>query len=140
MCVPQVLKVANERITVPELLFHPSDVGMDQAGVAECIVQSVEACLPDLREALYSNILLTGGSALFPNLEERLRSELRALVPSDVELELTRAADPLTAAWRGGSIFANGAGYPGQAVTRDEYREGGHAYCRRRFLAQGVFD
>lgn len=32
----------SERFTVPELLFHPSDIGMDQAGVAEATSQSLD--------------------------------------------------------------------------------------------------
>jgi actin-related protein 6 len=136
----QVLKLANERISVPELLFNPSDIGMEQAGLAECIVQSAEACTPDLREALYANIVLTGGSIQFPNFEERLKQELRALVPGEVEIDVTRAADPIVAAWKGGSIFASSEAYPSQAVTREQYKEGGHAYCRRKFFAQSIFD
>ena len=132
----QVLKLSNERISVPEILFRPSDIGIDQAGVAECVAQAAEACLPDLRDALFSNVVLTGGSALFPNFEERLRHELRAFVPSDMEVGFTTATDPLLAAWRGGSIFAASDSYPMQVVTRAEYHEGGHALCRRRFLAQ----
>ena len=57
-----------------------------QAGISECLVQSAEACLPDLREALYSNIILTGGTALLPNFEARLRAELREIVPSEFEV------------------------------------------------------
>ena len=106
-----------------------------QAGVAECIVQAVDACVPDLRDALYANIVLTGGSTLFPNFAERLQHELRTLVPSDTELSLTHAAEPVCAAWRGGSLFAASAGYPAQTVTRAEYHEHGHALCRRRFAA-----
>ena len=136
----QILKLANERISVPELLFNPSDIGIEQAGVAECIVQSADACQPDLREALYSNIVLTGGSIQFPNFEERLRQELRALVPSDIEIDITRATDPIVAAWKGGSLFASSTNYPSQAVTREQYQEGGHHYCRRKLLAQSVFD
>ena len=45
----QVLTVANERIAVPEVLFAPNSIGIDQAGVAETIVQSVEGCLPDMQ-------------------------------------------------------------------------------------------
>ena len=132
----QVLKLSNERISVPEVLFRPSDIGIEQAGVAECVVQAAEACLPDLREALYSNVVVTGGSALFPNFEERLRRELRALVPSDIDVGLASAADPLLCAWRGGSLFAASDAYPSQVVTRAQYHEEGHAICRRRFLAQ----
>jgi len=129
----QVLKLGNERIAVPEVLFAPSDIGIEQAGVAECIVQAAEACLPDLREALYANIVLTGGSVLFPNFAARLEHELRALVPSDTDIGITAAADPITAAWRGGAVFAASEGYAARVVTRDEYHEHGHALCRRRF-------
>ena len=54
----QALTLSNERICVPELLFTPSDLGMEQAGVAECVVQAVDACPPDLRESLYANNIL----------------------------------------------------------------------------------
>ena len=131
----QVLKLANERIAVPELLFSPSDIGIEQAGVAECVVQAAEACLPEMRDALYSNIVLTGGCVLFPNFAERLRRELRMLIPSETELEISTASDPINAAWRGGSIFAASDAYESQVVTRAEYQEYGHALCRRRFAA-----
>jgi len=131
----QVLTLSNERICVPELLFRPSDIGVEQAGLAECVVQAVDACTADLRESLYANIVLTGGSTRFPNFSERLQRELRALVPADYEVGVTAAADPLNAAWRGGSIFASADSFPAQTVTRAEYHEHGHSLCRRRFLA-----
>jgi hypothetical protein len=31
----QLLMMQNERITIPELLFHPSDVGVQQMGVSD---------------------------------------------------------------------------------------------------------
>ena len=84
----QVLSLANERICVPELLFTPSDIGVEQAGLAECVVQAVDACPPDLRESLYANIVLTGGSTRFPNFSERLQRELRALVSARVRVRV----------------------------------------------------
>lgn len=113
----QVLTVSNERITVPELLFHPSDIGIEQAGVPECIVQSTEACLPDLRESLYGNIILTGGGALLPNFRERVSRELRELIPTDYEVGVSTAPDPLLTAWRGGSIFAASEKYSSQVAS-----------------------
>jgi actin-related protein 6 len=84
----QILSMNNERITVPELLFHPSDIGIPQAGVAEAIVQSIQSCHPDLHGMLYSNIIITGGNTLFPNYKERLERELRAMVPAEYELNV----------------------------------------------------
>ena len=37
-------------------------------------------------------------------------------------------------AWRGGSLFAASEGFAAQTVTREQYREGGHSLCRRKFL------
>lgn len=31
----------NERFAVPELLFHPSDVGVQEMGVAEALVYAI---------------------------------------------------------------------------------------------------
>ena len=39
----QLLAMENERFSVPEVLFRPSDIGIDQAGVAETAAQSIIA-------------------------------------------------------------------------------------------------
>jgi len=33
----------NERFSVPELLFHPSDVGVHEMGIAEALINSVQS-------------------------------------------------------------------------------------------------
>ena len=35
---PQIVKMACERFNVPEVLFNPSDIGINQAGLAEAVV------------------------------------------------------------------------------------------------------
>lgn len=42
----QILAMNNERFMIPEILMHPSDIGLEQAGIPEAIVQSVNACDP----------------------------------------------------------------------------------------------
>lgn len=46
MASEQVLAMNNERFMIPEILMHPSDIGLDQAGIPEAIAQSVDACDP----------------------------------------------------------------------------------------------
>lgn len=82
----QALELGVELITVPEVLFNPSDIGLGQAGVAEAIHQAVMACPEELHGALYANILLVGGNTKFVNFQERLEIELRPLVPMEYEL------------------------------------------------------
>ena len=83
----------NERITVPELLFAPSIIGIPQAGIPEAIVQAVESCPEEMRESLYSCVLLTGGNCLFPNFQQRLYNELRSLIPVEYELNVILATE-----------------------------------------------
>jgi actin-related protein 6 len=40
----QILAMNNERFMIPEILMHPSDIGLEQAGIPEAIAQSVNAC------------------------------------------------------------------------------------------------
>ena len=39
----QLLTMETERFSVPEVLFNPSDVGIEQAGIAEATWQSLRA-------------------------------------------------------------------------------------------------
>lgn len=37
----QILRLTNERFAVPEVLFHPSDIGIQEMGIPEAIVNSI---------------------------------------------------------------------------------------------------
>ena len=74
-------------------------------------------------------------AALHVSVQARLRCELQQLVPSESKLGVSSAENPILAAWHGASIFAAADDYAAQIVTKEQYREGGHAYCRRKFLA-----
>lgn len=134
----QTLKLTNERVSVPEVLFNPSDVGVDQVGIAEAIIEAINATHPLLHGLFYSNILLTGGSTLFPNFAKRVRQELRQLVPTEFNVVVQHASQPLQAAWVGGSILASNRGdnanFTKQCVTRKDYEEYGQELCMRKFF------
>ncbi|XP_002527184.2 actin-related protein 6 isoform X1 [Ricinus communis] len=126
--------LTNERFLVPEMIFHPADLGLNQAGLAECIVRAVNSCHPLLHPVLYESIILTGGSTLFPRFSERLEMELRPLVPDDYQVKITTLEDPLLGVWRGGSLLASSPDFEAMCVTKSEYEELGSARCRRRFF------
>lgn len=130
----QELTVTNERFLVPEMLFHPADLGMNQAGLAECISRAVTGCHPDLHPLLYSSVVLTGGSTKFPGLKERLELDLRPLVPAEYDLNIHAVDDPIVAPWRGGSLLAASSDFESCSVTKAEYEELGSFRCRRRFM------
>ena len=116
----------NERFLVPELLFHPSDVSLPQAGVAELIHEAVKAVHPDLHGLLYSNIVLSGGSSCCPGFKDRLLKDLRPLVPDHFELNINLPENPITCAWQGGSSFVSTPEYNAMTLTKLEYEEQGY--------------
>lgn len=40
------MRLANERFAVPEMLFHPADIGIQEMGIPEAIVDSIQS-LPE---------------------------------------------------------------------------------------------
>lgn len=67
-----ITTVGNERFQVPEILFHPSDVGLAQAGVPGLIAQSIGALPEGLRPVMFENILAVGGNTKIPGYLQRL--------------------------------------------------------------------
>ncbi|EFJ45987.1 actin-related protein Arp6 [Volvox carteri f. nagariensis] len=129
----QVLVLNNERFMVPELLFHPDDIGLHQAGVAEAVVQAVTATHPALAPLLYSNVVLTGGVTSCPGFKERFTAELRALVPDDHQLNVFQPPDPALFAWEGMSMFGSSYLYNSVAVTKAQYEESGSWAAHRHY-------
>jgi len=123
----QVLRMNNERFMVPEALFHPADLGLNQAGLAETIVQSITATHEDLHGLLYSNILLTGGTASCPGFKERLYTGLRKLVPVEYRVNVHLPDDPALAAYKGAARIAASPLYSHLAWTKRAYEEHGSA-------------
>ncbi|CAG8441060.1 6959_t:CDS:10 [Diversispora eburnea] len=131
----QVLYMNNERFTVPEILFNPSDIGMKQAGIPEVIVESINAVLPemfpfsvnevDLQGLFYSNIVLVGGNSLFSGYKSRIEKDLRILAPTDFEIRVGIPENPITYAWKGGNNFITMPEFKEKLVTRSEYLEFG---------------
>lgn len=130
----QTLTMNNERISVPEVLFNPSNIGLQQAGLVDGIVQAIQSTVALLQGPMYKNVFLTGGSALFPGLLERVNAELRKEAPDEFAVDAVILEDPINAAWRGAAMLAASPEYPKMTVTKQEWEEYGAAICRSKFL------
>ena len=133
----QVLRITNERISIPEILFNPSDVGIHQMGIPEAIVHCISSTPRPMHRYMYSNIVLTGGSTRFPGFRERVITDVRKLSPDAYPVDVTQHDRPDLVPWLGGQKLAQegreGAGGHLQSVTQSEYKEGGLAQCNRKF-------
>lgn len=56
-----MITIGSERFRVPEVLFTPSLVGVESAGIDETAFNSIMKCDVDIRRDLYGNVVLSGG-------------------------------------------------------------------------------
>ncbi|MBS7248466.1 MAG: actin family protein [Candidatus Freyarchaeota archaeon] len=129
----ETITVGAERFLAPEVFFNPGVIGLDSPPLDEVIVDAVRKCDVDLRRELYGNIVLSGGSTMFPGLRERLHKELSELVPENVEIKIIAPPERQYSVWIGGSILASLRTFQKMWVTRKEYQEGGAAVIHRCF-------
>ena len=130
----QKLSLKNERIAVPEILFSPSDIGIQRGGIVDTAVEAINACPADLAPLLYANVVLIGGSCQFPGFKERFQRELRSRAPDHLHVNVSIPEDPSLCAWKGGSIVASAQTFSRECVTKTEYEEYGSSICERRFV------
>lgn len=130
-----------ERIRVPEVVFQPTIAGLDQAGIIEIASTILTERLADspARDAVLKDIFLTGGNTLFQGFEERLRAELRAVLPAEQELQVRRAKDCVLDAWRGAAQFAGRKEARGHFITRAEFLEKGGEYIKEHDLGNASY-
>ena len=128
-----VISLSNECVAVPELLFYPSDAGVEQGGLGAAVAESVAACAPYMHALLYEHIIVLGGSSQFPGLIERLESEIRQRAPDEYVVRIRRSNEPLTTAWCGGSCLSIDPSFPNVSVTKREYDEWGHNIFKQKW-------
>src|ERR1700733_9318958 len=101
----QVITVGNERFRCPEALFQPSFLGREAAGIHECTYNSIMKCDVDIRKDLYGNIVLSGGTTMFPGIADRMQKELVNLAPSTIKIKIIAPPERKYSVWIGGSIL-----------------------------------
>ncbi|ORX94082.1 actin-like ATPase domain-containing protein [Basidiobolus meristosporus CBS 931.73] len=121
-----------ERIRVPEVLFQPTIIGLDQAGLVETINDTLHRFNADQRSNMVKSIFLTGGYTLTPNLSLRLHSSMKAILPAGTPINIHCAQDPLLDAWKGASKWASQSTeeFNRVSVTQKEYEEMGGDYIK----------
>lgn len=94
-----------ERIRVPEVLFQPSIMGIDSAGIVEILNDTFQR-YGDTQFMLANDIFLTGGNVKYPGFIRRLENEIRAIRPIDSSFRIRVAKNPELDAWNGASKYA----------------------------------
>ncbi|KAF4320692.1 hypothetical protein BBO99_00005003 [Phytophthora kernoviae] len=129
-----LLNIGPEKFRAPEVLFRPEIIGSEARGVHECLVQAIMKSDMDLRKTLFSQIILSGGSTLFPGFGDRLLAEVRKKAPKDIKIRISAPPTRVYSTWIGGSILASLATFKNMWITKSEYEEYGASILHRKNL------
>jgi len=127
-----VINIGNERFRCPEVLFQPAKIGMEQEGIHKLTFQSIMKCDVDIRKDLYANIVMSGGTTMFPKIAERVNKEIKALAPQSMTIKIIAPPERKYSVWIGGSILASLSTFEEMWVTKEEYDESGPSIVHRK--------
>ena len=105
---------------------------MEQTGIHECTYNSIMKCDVDIRKDLYGNVVLSGGTTMFPGIGDRMQKELVALAPSTMKIKIIAPPERKYSVWIGGSILASLSTFQQMWISKEEYDESGPAIVHRK--------
>ncbi|CAD8051583.1 unnamed protein product [Paramecium primaurelia] len=127
-----VVVIQNQRFRCPELLFKPNFIGLEVSGIHELTFKSIMKCDIDVRKDLYGNVVMSGGTTMFPGIPERLSKELTSLAPSSMKIKVVAPPERKFSVWIGGSILSSLSTFQAMWITRSEYDESGPTIVHRK--------
>merc|ERR1712066_254987 len=93
---------------------------------------SIMKCDIDIRKDLYGNIVLSGGSTMFPGIADRMNKEITAKAPTSMTVKIVAPPERKYSVWIGGSILASLSTFEEMWVTKDEYDDSGPSIVHRK--------
>jgi len=127
-----VIVIGNERFRCAEVLFQPSLIGKEASGIHDCTFQTIMKCDIDIRRDLYANIVMSGGTTMFPGIAERMTKELTSLAPSTMKVKVVAPPERKYSVWIGGSILASLSTFQQMWISKAEYDESGPSIVHRK--------
>jgi len=127
-----IVTVGNERFRCPEVLFDPSMIGKEASGIHDTTFQTIMKCDVDIRRDLYNNIVLSGGTTMFPGIGERLTKEITALAPPTMKIKVVAPPERKYSVWIGGSILSSLSTFQSMWISKDEYDDAGPSIVHRK--------
>ena len=127
-----VITIGNERFRAAEVLFQPSFIGKEAAGIHDTLFQTIMKCDVDIRKDLYLNIVLSGGTTMFPGIAERLTKEITSLAPPAMKIKVVAPPERKYSVWIGGSILASLSTFQAMWISKSEYDESGPSIVHRK--------
>jgi actin beta/gamma 1 len=127
-----IITIGNERFRCAEVLFQPSHARKEAPGIHRMMFDTIMKCDVDIRSDLYANIVLSGGSTMFPGIAERMTKEMTALAPAAIRIKVVAPPERKYSVWIGGSIQSSLSTFQAMWISKAEYDESGPAIVHRK--------
>jgi len=89
-------------------------------------------CDIDIRKDLYGNIVLSGGSTMFPGIADRMQVEILNLAPCTMKIKIIVPPERKYSVWIGGSIFSSLSTFQQMWISKEEYDDAGPSIVHRK--------
>uniref|UniRef100_A0A6B2LVV8 Actin n=1 Tax=Arcella intermedia TaxID=1963864 RepID=A0A6B2LVV8_9EUKA len=86
----------------------------------------------DVRSGCYSNMVLSGGTSMFPGLSDRIRKEIVILAPYSMRVMAVAPPSRKYSVFTGGSILASLHTFKQMWILTEDYDEYGPAVVHRK--------
>ena len=96
------------------------------------IYNSIMKCDIDIRKDLYANIVLSGGSTMFPGIADRMQKEITAMAPQSMKIKIIAPPERKYSVWIGGFILASLSTFTSMWISKQEYDESGPSIVHRK--------
>ena len=128
--------IGKEQFCCPEALFQPQVLGKNFDGIHKiCCENIIKSSQPDdITKDLFGNIVLSGGSSMFPGLPHRFLQEIKSLAPSHMTPNVLVVPNRENNVWIGGSIVASLPAFQEMWLTKQDYKEHGPAYIHTKCI------
>ena len=140
---PYSINVGYELFLGPEAFFSPEIIDKNyKSSLDEIIDLTIQQCPIDYRRRLYADVVFSGGSTSFKNLDKRLQKSLQDRVDerlkkynaggkqSTIKVKVTNSMAQKHVVWLGGSTFSSQETFKSMVHTRQQYMEYGPSCCR----------
>ncbi|TIA85331.1 hypothetical protein E3P99_04020 [Wallemia hederae] len=127
------IRLGSERFRAPEILFNPELIGLEDAGVHQVVVDSINRSDLDLRKSLFGNIILSGGSTLTKGFGDRLLADVKRLALKDVKIKIYAPPERKYSTWIGGSILAGLSTFKKMWISAEAFAEDPDIVHKRAF-------
>lgn len=117
--LPDGYTITLDDFGITDILFKPSLIGKEIKGCQFLIGETINSCDLNVREQLRNNIILSGGTTLVNNFEERLNEKMSTFFNNNIKV-ITHSNQQYLQ-WQGGSIISQLSLFRELSLRRSEY-------------------